>query len=360
MGGKNWSRRKVVAGLTGLAAQQAARAELRLPRKVRVVMIGLDAHPGEILDPVPHLPDVEVAGLYDEDPAMAGRFARRPQCARARQYTDWRRMLDQEKPDVAGVCNPNHLRAEAVIECLDRGIHVAGEKPVAIEWDALKRVKAAVERGKAKLTMLLPMRFTPAYKALKQVVDSGEIGEVIHISGQKSYKVSQRPAWYCKRATYGGTIPWIGIHMVDLMRWTSGRDFAETFSYQNHIGFPETGDTENVTATIFKLDNGGVGLLRMDYLRPATAQSHGDDRLRLAGRKGVVEYMAATGVTVMSERRAPERLEKLPAEGSLFMEFLDHVYNGKHEPISWNDIYRNNLIVLAARDAAEQHKIVKL
>ena len=360
MGARSWSRRKVVAGLATLAAQQSARAELRLPRKVRVVMIGLDAHPGEILDPAPQLPDVEVAGLFDEDAAAVERFARRPQCARARKYTDWRRMLDQEKPDVAGVCNPNHQRAEAVIECLRRGIHVAAEKPLAIEWEWLKKVETAVAQSKAKLTMLLPMRFDPAYKALKQVVDSGEIGEVIHISGQKSYKVSQRPAWYFKRSTYGGTIPWIGIHLVDLMRWTSGRDFTETFSYQNNIGFPETGDTENVTASVFKLDNGGVGLLRMDYLRPASAQTHGDDRLRLAGMKGVVEYMAATGVTVMSASRAPERVDKLPAKGSLFTEFLDHVYNGKPEPISWKDIYRNNLIVLGARDAAEQHKIVRL
>src|SRR3954469_10897388 len=110
--------------------------------------------------------------------------------------------------------------------------------------------------------------------------------------------------------------------MIDLMRYTSGREFKEAVGMQTHIGFPDLGEMENVTASIFKLDNGGIANLRMDYLRAASAATHGDDRLRLAGTKGVAEYQASTGVTLMTADEKPHVIEKLPAQQSVFLDFL--------------------------------------
>lgn len=163
-----------------------------------------------------------------------------------------------------------------------------------------------------------------------------------------------------RRSSFGGTIPYIGIHMVDLMRWLSGREFVEAVSLQAHIGFPDYGQMENSTGTLFRLDNGGVGVLHMDYLRPSTAGSHGDDRLRLAGTAGVVEFQAATGVTVVSGRQQPRVITDLPKDRSLFLDFLDSVYNQKPAGLPLNDIYRVNEIVLAARESAERRGFVKL
>src|SRR5262249_54148452 len=152
------------------------------------------------------------------------------------------------------------------------------------------------------------------------------------------------------RNTFGGTIPYIAVHMVDLMRWSSGREMVEAVSFQGRIAHPEMGDMENTTATIFRLDNGGKAALHMDYLRPETAQTHGDDRLRLAGTKGVVEFQEATGVTVVTEKEKPRTISALPPNRSLFLDFLDSVYNNKPVGLSMSDIWRVNEIVLAARE----------
>jgi len=98
----------------------------------------------------------------------------------------------------------------------------------------------------------------------------------------------------------------------------------------------------------------------MDYLRPETAPTHGDDRLRLAGSKGVAEYQAATGVTVVSQSSKPRVIEKLPGPQSLFVDFLESVYLGKPPGLSLEDILRVNRIVLLARQSAEERRIVKL
>lgn len=340
---------------------QAADVALRLPRPIRLALIGLEGHTSEVLGPMRQLPDIELVAIADPDEKLMARLGRSPVGAKARKYRDWRELLDREKDlDMVATCGPNGERPAILLAAAARKLHIVAEKPLAIERADLDRIKKAVADAGVRLTMLLPMRFSPVYLAIKQVVDSGQVGEVAQIGAQKSYKLGERPDWMRKRASFGGTIPYIGVHMVDLMRWTSGRDMVETAAFQARVAFPDLGDMENTTSTIFRLDNGGTAALRMDYLRPETAPTHGDDRLRLAGTEGVVEFQQATGVTVVTRKEKPRTLTELPKGRSLFIDFLESVYHGKPVGLSLADIYRVNEIVLAARQAGEQGAVVKI
>jgi predicted dehydrogenase len=176
---------------------------------------------------------------------------------------------------------------------------------------------------------------------------------------QKSYQLENRPDWFKHRETYGSTILWIGVHMFDLMRFASGRNFTEVSSFMGRPQFPETGSMETSTATSFRLDNGGTATLHMDYCRPATAVTHGDDRLRLAGTKGVAEYMEATGATLMTTTQKPHRLEGLPQDGSVFRDFLAQVYTGAPATLPLNDIYTVCEVTIAAHEAAVENKVIR-
>lgn len=354
---RNVTRREWIGG-AALAAQAAGEPIVRLPQKVRLAILGLEGHIEEILGPLPRLPDVELVAVQDPNPALiAGVRGKHPS---ARAYSNWHELLDREKLDMVGVCGTNGERAEILIACAQRKLHIVAEKPLAITVADLERVKRAVAENGVRLTMLISMRFESQYRALKQIVDSGEIGEVAQIAAQKSYKAGERPEWMLHRSTFGGTIPYIAVHMVDLMRWTSGRELVETASVQGRVNFPHLHDMENTTATIFLLDNGGTAALHMDYLRPDTAPTWGDDRLRLAGTRGVVEYQAATGVTLVTAKNPPQRIINLPPNGSLFLDFLNSVYNGRTSGLELKDIYRVNQIVLAARDAGDRHEMTKV
>lgn len=345
--------------MTGAMLAAAPVAPLRLPRKVRIALLGLEGHMSEILGRLPQLPDVELAALADRDPKLIAETMRHPGAARARQYRDYRELLDRERPDIVGIGGPNGERAGLILECAARKMHIVAEKPLAIERAGLDRVKQAVAGNGIRLTMLLPMRFDPPYRAMRQIVASGRIGEVAQMGAQKSYKLGDRPEWMRHQGTFGGTIPYIGIHMVDLMRFTSGRELTEAAAFQARVGFPEIGDLENTTSTLFRLDNGGTAAMRLDYLRPETAPSHGDDRLRLAGTRGVVEFQEASGVTLVTGREAPHAVRDLPSARSLFLDFLDSVYNGKPAGLTLADIYRANEIVLSARESAERRTVLK-
>jgi len=322
---------------------------VRLPKQVRVALIGLQGHPAEITGPLNRLPDVELAGIADAEAKPRGN---------ARLYKDWREMLDKEKPDVVAINNAGGPpRVEAILEATRRGLPWIAEKPLANTRADLQRIRDALRKNPVRFSMLLPMRFDPPYLALKKLVDDGAVGEVAQISAQKSYKAGQRAPWMLDPVSYGGTLPWIGIHMTDLMMHTSGRDFKEVFTIQAHVGdFPGIGNMENTTSTVFRLDNRGTATLHMDYYRPESSPTHGDDRLRLAGTKGVAEYMAATGVTLLTEGRKPEVIGDLPPAQSVFVDFLESIYLGKPQSLSEKDIWRNCEVVLAARESAETNR----
>jgi predicted dehydrogenase len=340
------------------AALQVLRAQssvlVRLPKKVRVGIWGVQGHTGEITEPAPSMPDVEIVAVADAHEKVSGKLAS------YRFYSDPREMLEREKLDIVAVCNNNGERAAAILECIGRGLNVVAEKPLALNRADLSRIKRAVSDSGIKLGMLLPMRFDPPYLAIRDIANEGVIGEVAQIASQKSYKAGTREDWYKKRSTYGGSIAWIGIHMIDLMRFTSGREFRETAGFQGHVAFPDLGEMENVTASIFKLDNGGVANLRMDYLRTPTAPTHGDDRLRLAGTKGIIEYQEASGVTLMTNSEKPHVVSTLPKKKWLFVDYLDHAYNGTPTMLPLDDIYRVTEITIGAQEAADKGTTVKL
>jgi predicted dehydrogenase len=342
-------------------AMLAGAAAVKLPRKLRLGMVGVLGHAGEVLTPLAHIPDVELVAVAESDPAELARMKKRPVAAKATFYLDYRRMLDAEKLDVVGVCTSNGDRAASVIAVAERGLPLIAEKPLALTRAEFEKARKAVTASGKPIWLILPLRYEPQYLAMRQMVKDGVVGDVGIISSQKSYKAGVRPVWMKERASYGSTILWIGIHMFDLMRWTSGRDFTEVFSYQSQVSAPAgIGQMENTTTTILKMDNGGTASLHMDYYRSETAPTHGDDRVRIAGSKGVIEYMAATGLTVLRQGGKVEVVKELPAKREIFAEFLEAAFNGKANDMPFSDVWKVNEVTIAAHEAAVTGQPVRL
>jgi predicted dehydrogenase len=147
--------------------------------------------------------------------------------------------------------------------------------------------------------------------------------------------------------------------MLDLMRWITGREFTRAAAFQSNVGSPAIGEMENNAAIAFELDNGGTASMRIDYLRPATAQSHGDDRLRIVGTRGIAEYKESR-LTVITDSAPLVIMNDLPPARSLVVDFLESLYLRKEHILSAADIFRISEVVLKARDAADTGKIVTL
>lgn len=331
-----------------------------LDRPVRIGIWGTIGHNAEVFDALPALPGARIAAWAETDPNLARGFARNKNVAAAKAYTDPRRMLDSEKLEIAVIANDNGARAEAILECAARRLHVFSEKPLALTEAGLKAVEDSIRKHGVRLGCMLGMRTDPWYQAMRQFVREGVIGEVAQVESQKSYKTDDWPAWKSRYATYGGTIPWIGIHMIDLMRATTGREFTSVVSHQAHIGFPELGEMENTTGSLFRMDNGGIAVMRLDYLRTNEAPTHGDDRLRIAGTKGIVEYQLSTGLTLQERGKAPRTVTALPERRWLFADFVNAIYAGGKDELMEEDIYRSMRSTLRAWESAKSGQPVAI
>ena len=348
-----------IVGSSALLPWAEGQPLVTLPQPVRVGIVGLEGHFSEVLTAARRLPQIEITAVTMNSPLELERAATQPLITPARKYQDYRRMLDAEELDVVALCGRNASRSARLLECVERGLAVAAEKPLAVSLEQLKTIRQAVARAKVPLTMLLPMRFRPPYLAMKSLVESHQIGEPVALSAQKSYQLGERPKWMTRRSTFGGSIPYVAVHPVDLLRFVSGREMVETAAFHSRVGFPELDEMENNAALIYRLDNGGTANIRLDFLRPKAAPSHGDDRLRLAGTRGVVEYKGGS-LTLVTDGKEPHEITQWPQHPGLFEDFLDSIYNGKEHHLSKNDIYRVTEIVLKSRQAADTDRVVGL
>jgi len=325
----------------------------------QIVLIGLEGHQGVMLRALPSLPECRLAAVVHPSAEAVASFRRsHPWAETAVHYTDVATMLTHRKPDVAVLCQPNGARAGDVIACARAGAHILAEKPLATSLSDLAAVRTAVQAASVTLSMLLTMRYEPLYAAFQAAVRGGAVGEPLLATAQKSYRRGSRPEWQRTYASYGGTIPYIGIHALDLIRWTTGCEFTRCAALQHNAGLPGAGAMEETASVLLQWENGGSATARLDYLRPAAAPTHGDDRLRVAGAEGVIEAQGGR-LTLVTQGEGPRELA-LPQEDGQFADFLAACRGERECRVPAEDAYRMTEIVLKARQAAEMGEWVAL
>jgi len=321
---------------------------------MKVGLIGLKGHYGVMLEGLKLLEDVELVAVADNEDERLRNFP----SADVRKYKNWRELLDRERLDAVVETDMDGRRAEVLVECARRRLPVLAEKPLAMNLEQLEAVRQAVQESGIRLSMLLTMRFESPYRVFRDLVLSGRVGKVCLASAQKSYKLGRRPAWQKDRRTFSGIIPFIGVHALDLIRWTTGEEFTEVMAYHGNTGHPEAGDMEDQAVLSLKLSGGGSADVRLDYCRPRGAPTHGDDRLRVAGSYGVVEAMSGRVVLITQEEGPRELL--LPEPENAFVDFVESLRTGRPFGVPQEDAFRITEVVLKARASAETGRPVRL
>ena len=94
-----------------------------------------------------------------------------------RQYTDYKELIAKEQPDIVSVATQPEHRAEVVIHAVDNGARaIYAEKAMAASMREAADMVEAVERNGAFFNLGTNRRWSPAYDAMKDVIDSGRLG----------------------------------------------------------------------------------------------------------------------------------------------------------------------------------------
>ncbi len=328
---------------------------------LRVGLIGLKGHQGTILSGVQAMDEARLVAVCDDDESKLAGVSGWPSAdAETATYTDATAMLDGVEMDIVGIAGTDAERAPMICAAAERGIHVLAEKPLAMDLDELAQVGQTVADSGILLSMLLTMRFEPPYLTMRRLIAEGAIGEVCLATMQKSYRLGDRPQWQRSRETFSGIIPFIGIHALDLIRWTTGREFTAGAAWCANVAHPEIGDLEDSASIALGLDNTGSASARLDYCRPAAAPTHGDDRLRVAGNEGVIEWIyTAEQVTLITADEGPRAVE-LDEKLDQFADFVAATRGHKPCHVPTEDCLRMTEVCLKLRDAANGTAVVDL
>jgi predicted dehydrogenase len=328
---------------------------------MNIGIIGNRGHLDYVLEGLKRMPHLRLAavssGTDEDDPAAlltvcqkAGHFPN--------VFQDYHQVLDRSKIELVCILGPFELHTPMCLEAFEKGLHVFCEKPASITLAELSELEAGFHSNPGvHFSTMMGIRYAPAFYTAWRLVRSGAIGQVRLVTAQKSYRLGVRPGYYFQRETYGGTIPWVGIHAIDWVDWFCQVPFLSVRASQSRIGNHGYGSLEVSAQCFFRLEDEILAAVSLDYLRPAKAPTHGDDRIRAAGTGGVVEVRGGK-VFLINDDQEGEQEIAASCERQVFGDFVRQIEQGIEGLISPEEIFRvTRASLLAQKSADEQCEI---
>ncbi len=307
------------------------------------------------------LDGVALVAVSDIDVASARQTASR---YRARYYTDYRRLLGEEKPDVVSIAVPTRLHHEVALEATGQGCHLLVEKPIA---DTLSHAEEMVSRAEEKgLTLMVGHveRFNPAVVELKRRLDDGQLGKMFQIH-------VRRLGPFPHRVRDVGVVIDLATHDLDVMCHLTQTDVVRVYAETEQEIHTEHEDS---LSGLLRFDNGVVGVLDVNWLTPTKVRE-----LYVTGEKGlfVVNYLTQDLYLYENEYIDSDwdRLGMLKGVGEgdmiklkigkkepLYTElesFVRCVERGTQPPVTGRDGIKALALAKALVDSGQEHRIVE-
>lgn len=199
---------------------------------------------------------VELAGTYDIDP-------KRVEAAQNRAiytYESFEAVLEDTSVDAVVIATPNDDHKELVIKSLMAGKNVICEKPVEMSVAALDEMIDAANKSGKLFTVHQNRRFDVDFLAIKGLVKSGEIGDVIRIESRIHGSRGIPSDWRCLKAQGGGMILDWGVHLIDQMLQIFTEKIISVNCVNTHITNDEVDDGFRLELTF---DNGKTAYIEV-------------------------------------------------------------------------------------------------
>jgi predicted dehydrogenase len=308
------------------------------------------------------LAEAELVAVSDADAKQARSVAEK---FGARAYTDYRELLEKEKPEAVSIAVPTVLHEEVGLAALEAGAHVLMEKPIAATVEEGWRLIAKASSVDRQLMVGHIVRFNPAIQALKQKLLAGELGRIFQV-------FCRRAGPFPARIRDVGVVVDLAPHDVDLMRFLSGADpvrlYAET-ERRLHT------DHEDLLWGVLRFADGVTGSLEINWLTPTKVRE-----TLVLGERGMfrvddltqdlyfyenahakdVQWATLQALKGVSEgsmtRYAIPRFEPLKAE---LQAFLEAIQSGGPVPVSGADGLAALRISLALVESGQSHQVIE-
>ena len=181
-----------------------------------------------------------------------------------RRYADYKEMIEAEHPTLAGIATESGLHAEIALYCIDHGVNLIIEKPMAMSMaDAEEIIRRSEEKG-VKVSACHQNRFNVAVQETRKALEAGRFGKLshgsIHVRWNRNQDYYTQAPWRGTWAQDGGCLMNQCIHGIDLLRWMMGDEVDEVYGVTRQQ-FHHYLECEDVGMAVVKFKNGAIGTI---------------------------------------------------------------------------------------------------
>ncbi|MBC8590176.1 Gfo/Idh/MocA family protein [Wansuia hejianensis] len=240
---------------------------------------------------ISHKDEAELVAVYDiiEAPAIdkKSQYESAIDGADVKVYTDYEAFLNDNNIDVVTIATISGYHAQQAIDCLNHNKHVLIEKPMALSLEDVDKIIALGKEKNKKVCVCHQNRFIPAVQKLKQAIDEGRFGKLVHGTARTLWarddNYYKQASWRGTKELDGGTLMNQCIHNIDLLQWMMGGEVerlsSETDTFIRDI------ETEDFGAMLMRFANGAVGIVEGSV---CVYPKNLEESLGIFGEKGTV------------------------------------------------------------------------
>ena len=199
--------------------------------------------------------DVDLVAVADPDTVACRRIAG---IYHPRVYGDYRKMLEEERPDLVSVAVPTALHVEVACETMSRGVHVLVEKPLALTVEEGREIIDAANQFGVKLSVGHIERFNPAVIELRRRLRDEELGRIFQVQARR---VSPFPG----RIQDVGVILDMATHDIDVIRHLVGSEVERVYAETARMAHATE---EDLLSATLRFTSGVIGVLDVNWLTP--------------------------------------------------------------------------------------------
>lgn len=277
---------------------------------------------------------------------------------------DYMDILHDPEVDAIVICSPTTTHAEISLAAIKAGKHILCEKPISQDIEEIQEVQDALKGTNLKYQVGFNRRFDHNFMAVKEVIDSGKIGEVHYV------KITSRdpqapPAEYVKSS--GGMFMDMSVHDFDMAAFLTGSEVTEIYAVGANLVDPAIGEAGDIDTAIVTLKMANGTMVVIDNSRQAVYGY--DQRCEVFGSKGAVETQNDTLSTavvstvdgVNNEKPLFFFLERyLDSYANEAQAFVDAISNDSEVPIDIEAGLQPILIAVAGNLSMKENRPVKI
>ena len=232
------------------------------------------------------MPEAELAAVCDNNPDKLAEACALLGDAPVRRFADAGEMMASGCLDAVLIAVPHYLHPPMAIEAFAHGLHVMTEKPAGVYTRQVREMNAAAAKSGRKFGIMFQHRGEPIYRKMKEIVSSGELGELKRINliftdWYRSQAYYDSGAW---RATWGGEGGGVLVnqcpHSLDLWQWIVGMMPSKVRAFC-HVGKWHHIEVEDDVSAYLEYPNGATCLFTT-----STGDAPGINRIELYGNRG--------------------------------------------------------------------------